>query len=611
MSPLAPDSAAKFIEAVVALLVPFTTRRPEREALLTLAFSGLDDGLLRQVDYEGSAEVFAVRLVRVLAERGIVSGEPALWILLKSVRERVGTDQQAQIDALRPLVPFYTRAIAGQVRRERVTRQIITGVAGVAVFGLLIFAVGNIVRYQIDRIIPTLTPQATPTRDTMANCEVGIGVAYFGTPSDGSVNAADARALLDRIYGRLNVELGQIAAALPYHLCWRGPDLIGTVSSEDEARTTAETYKARVILYGQFEQTPNGLMLRPRYHADPRTFAQAVEMGGNFRLGNPVPVVNLSSPTFETNQQLSARVTSIAQVFKGLTYYAAEDYTNALAAFSSAAKESWGAAGGADTLNILIGNAHLRLASVAAQKGDLSAAQSSLDQCFAAYNAAKANNANRADASYGRVNIALASASFVAWSLEQQKTRAADPNLDAPAAHLLEGRTYAAQIDQATDQSYGREVAYQGVFARMQIEYALWQHYPDQFTTPEQDELLAATRRAARRVISAYDDGDHSLGYLAAESHWYLGLLEFNTGCATALPEFEAATDSKTGASPLRQMFFWDSVAECREELKQTSDAAAAYRKALALAQQINKAGDMERYIALYRSKLEVATPNG
>lgn len=587
-----PGSTAQFIEDVVALLAPFVGNHAERESLFGLAFSGRDEPLLRRLEFEGSAEVFMVRAVRLLAERGLIGNEQALSILLGVVRERVGTDQQARIDMLQTVIPFYARLIAAQVARQRVGKQIGVIVLGVVIFGLLLSGVGVITHVVVGQYSASLTPLPTPTTPSLASCEIGIAVGYFALPADNSVSESDANGLLERVYGRLKDELARLNSTVT--MCSLGPDVIGVIASQDEAIQKAVKYKARVVLYGTIEQSANGLKLLPQYYSDPHTFAQAYEMGGSYRLGNAVLINDIKSPTIDANRQLTARVHTIAQVFAGLTQYAAEHYTDALASFDSAA--DWGDSNGTDTLNILRGNTYLRLASVAAQKGDLETAQADLSKSLDAYHLAETNNQNRTSYSYGRVNIALASGSYVQWSLNHQKDPTTDNTLLDTAA------VYIDKVQQATDITYQTEVVYQGYFASLQIDFARWRYYSAHYVQPQPDNFKAAFERNAQLIITkAANNSEDSIGYLAAEAHWYLGLEAFGADNRQALTHFEAATDLKLGASLLRRMFFWDSVGETHETLNRHADALMAYQEALKLAITLNQSGTMQRYIDRYQ----------
>jgi WD40 repeat protein len=85
---------------VVNLLEPFLARESDRLALLTSAF-GLRHPILLRLDMSGSPTTFAVQLVSYLKDYGEVEpGQQALTVLLRSLREQVGSNRQQRIDAL-------------------------------------------------------------------------------------------------------------------------------------------------------------------------------------------------------------------------------------------------------------------------------------------------------------------------------------------------------------------------------------------------------------------------------------------------------------------------------------------------------------------------------
>jgi hypothetical protein len=91
-------------QELLALLAPPLRREDEREGFLALAL-GMDCPVLGRIDWSGAVEPFVLRMVGELARFGEAEpGKQALWKLLEAVGTRVGTDLQARIDALAPIV---------------------------------------------------------------------------------------------------------------------------------------------------------------------------------------------------------------------------------------------------------------------------------------------------------------------------------------------------------------------------------------------------------------------------------------------------------------------------------------------------------------------------
>jgi len=88
------------LSRLVRLLAPLMVEVGQRRALVTLAI-GIDSerkkDLLNAIEYEGAAQIFVVNLVsRLYSQDGIT----LIYYLLRQVREMVGEDQVAHVDAL-------------------------------------------------------------------------------------------------------------------------------------------------------------------------------------------------------------------------------------------------------------------------------------------------------------------------------------------------------------------------------------------------------------------------------------------------------------------------------------------------------------------------------
>jgi hypothetical protein len=91
-------------QELVALLTPLLDREDDRRPLLAFAL-GTHCPVLGRISWRGGAEPFILQVVGELARFGeIEPGKQALWKLLETVRERVGLDRQARIDALEPVI---------------------------------------------------------------------------------------------------------------------------------------------------------------------------------------------------------------------------------------------------------------------------------------------------------------------------------------------------------------------------------------------------------------------------------------------------------------------------------------------------------------------------
>ncbi|MBN1286944.1 MAG: hypothetical protein JXB47_16210 [Anaerolineae bacterium] len=95
---LGPDVYDELID----LLAPLMGTEDERRAWLIYALSGCP--ALEQINYSGPTRTFIIIMVSRLVNFGRFRGDPALWCLLKTIREHVGEDRQRRIDGLQAIL---------------------------------------------------------------------------------------------------------------------------------------------------------------------------------------------------------------------------------------------------------------------------------------------------------------------------------------------------------------------------------------------------------------------------------------------------------------------------------------------------------------------------
>jgi Effector-associated domain 8 len=91
------------IMTITALCEPFLRTENERRTLIDIVFAGVTTK--PDIDISGAPGEFTRRLIFRLRDYGdIESGKPALWMQLEVIRQQVGVDKQAQIDALKDAI---------------------------------------------------------------------------------------------------------------------------------------------------------------------------------------------------------------------------------------------------------------------------------------------------------------------------------------------------------------------------------------------------------------------------------------------------------------------------------------------------------------------------
>jgi tetratricopeptide (TPR) repeat protein len=449
---------------------------------------------------------------------------------------------------------------------------------------------------------PTLTPTPSPTPiPTLASYEIGLAVAYFAIPDDGSVSVEEADTLVDQINARLASELASFSDTVGLTLGYLGPADVGRIQGTDggereaDANIIAERHDADVVLYGAITSGAGGLLeVQPEFYVSPDTFTDALEMAGAHRLGRAISVsgpLEAIRNALKINRPLSARTTAMVHIFAGLTYYAVEDFEDALGEFEAAADDpDWGPAEGREVLHVLLGNAQLKLASVAAQTNNVAQAREKLPLAEAEYRAA-------ADLApdYARAYTGLAAAAYLTWNVGLIDSGVSDIE---PLEQALD---YLELAHDARDQPRDTAVETRPVFARLQVDYALWYYHtelpPDRLAAIYQD-----FEDTAAQILEIYGDGRvRALQPIASETYALLGLVSYaNYQCADAIGQYQQALD--LSQSPRRRMFFYVWQAECYVEQGQNSRAAANYAEAIAIARAL---GDVpEEQVNRYETRL-------
>lgn len=581
-----------------------------RQAFCARAFFGSD--ILQSINYEGDQQTFAAHLIRRAAlYPQMIDGVPALRRLLDAARAKLGADGAAAVDALLPQVGAITEALRAEQRRRSA---VLIG-AGVVVALVALVALFGVVRSAVtSAIVPTPTPTSPPAFP--AGCGLRVLVTYFDAP-DAISN--DARAFVDQLWEQLDRALRSRDAQLTMRVCTLSPAQTGaTAGTNAEAKAALFNWNANIVLYGSIKETSGGYVIAPDYYADPAIFAEAAEMTESLRLGSDVATGIPLQDNFGTALTLESRASGIALVFAGLSYYLTENYTRALETFEQIDR-NWRSARGADVVDILIGNTHLRLASVAAQRGELDTAEGELAGAFEAYQAAERINA-RAGENYERVLVALASAQYLEWSVTRQRscTFSDDdcPTGECPSDRSLldAARETLQSATTATEAVADSVVEAQRDFVWLQVSYQLWRNHDDA-------SALRSMEAAYRRLLNRYENAPDNYWFrvLAAEAHWYMGRRHYAEGEYTdAITEYNQAlailNSGLTGeATELRRLYYQWSIAESLEADDQFDAALDAYNTTRQQAQRLRDTygRDFRCEIALFESKAEELQPSG
>lgn len=457
--------------------------------------------------------------------------------------------------------------------------------AALAVFGVIgVFLLGMWIMWRL--IIAFLPPP------NVADKDIGVAVAQFAIPNDGSVSQADADVVTQRFSSLLNQELTASFAPLRLTLGFLGPNVIGQVSNNPEA--IAQKYGAKIVVYGDIIKNSRGqLEITPRFYVDPNAFADAAEITGSSKLGSTLEV-NAPPNTLTIQQTLSSRTTALAYVIVGLSKYVSQDYAGAQDAFNSALSQpDLDVENGGQAVRVLLGSTYKKLASLAAQRGDINTASAQLEQAIAEYQTVQEQTPE-----YARAYVGLAAATDLKWNLARQQ------DAETPNDLLEQALTYLDEAERSSDQPHFI-FQMRARYTQMQIEYHLWAYYP----ANADDDLQTDIQRLANLIIDAYDRGRNpALQDIAAEAYGYRGLVFFGFGdCAKAIPEYEQARNITTENE--RIMTFSEWLGDCYTETGQNESAIDAYTRAHDLAQSIE--GIDPSIVAYYEGKIAELSGRG
>ncbi len=494
-----------------------------------------------------------------------------------------------------PPPPMVTLPAAGGARSSRA----LLALGGLGVVALVVALVVLLV------VSSAALPPAEPP--SVAGYDMGIVVAYFAIAEGTGLDRAEADALVDQVYTRLVTEIDAFAQEIDLTIGQLGPAEVGRITGETRAERArsaedaARQHGADIVLYGEISLNDRGLLeVQPEFYVAPEMFSEALEITGSFRLGDEIEVTGLDAPknTMEVNRALSARTAATAQIFAGLAYYLLEDYDLALEAFEAAASQhDWEATEGREVLYVLLGNTYGRLASVAAQSGDLETARTQMEKAEEAY-----HQAHEMAPDYSRPYTGLASTAYLAWNLDAQSSDSSDLEL------LQAALDYLDQAEEAPDAPQEIGIQTKTLFTRLQVYFAMWAYHVADFTPEEMDTIYQAFQDTAEQIIRRYDDGNNpSVQELAAEAYATRGLAAYtDSACDAAIDDFQSAIE--LSLSSRRQMFFYGWIGDCYKTFNQRESAIDAYKRALALAESLENMPQQQ--IERYRRLLDELRAN-
>lgn len=376
-----------------------------------------------------------------------------------------------------------------------------------------------------------------PRNETMPGA-FRIAIAEFDTAPNSRSNVG--RELSEVIYLQIEQSLDELNP--DYSITIWGPKQVGSIRGNTAEQRSAAAAKraaeigADIIVYGSVDTSQPNWRITPEFYIRDANLFDLAELTGHYQLGDPFFVSGQGNiaTRFGVSQRVSERTTLLAQLTVALSFYASEEYAEALNRLESTlSSNNWTELGGQPLLYVLLGNA-------AGKSGDLQRAEE-------AY-----SSAITLDPEYSRGYLGLAS-TYYAQALppaqENNNLADADTELLIQAINMYDRAEMVSNIPPLSD------TAIKAHFGRGQA-YTILGFSDD-------SELFNQAVFELREVINEFNQsGNARIQSLAGEAHGRLGLIySYAAQPEQAIREYEAAVRLLSN-SPSRQTVYQQAINE-------------------------------------------------
>ena len=405
-------------------------------------------------------------------------------------------------------------------------------------------------------VIPEITPQ--PVQPMTG--EWNVAVAGFTDNNTGAISADDAAQIATVFYNRLNTEMTDLGKESDLVVQVWGPKETGTVNGNTpeeravDAEKLAKRIKADVVVYGLVRREGDAVQLQPEFYVAIANFYDVEEVVGQHVFGSPISIIGAgqSLPSQLTlNRELTRRAEALSLLTRGLSFYFAHAYENALGFFRRANEdELWQTSpAGREVVDLFIGNA--------AGRANL------LPEAEEAY-----RDALDVEPEYARAYVGLGGVFYLRSLVGVTSDNFAPDQVMLKQAvdNYEKGLTAKSQPPTA-------DIATKVAFGLAQVYLTRW--------WAGEDTLNAALTNF-QAVLDQYGDGKNPrVQELAAEAHARIGIVHRQQGQAdSAIREFEATL--KLSTIPARRGLYWATVAGLYAQQGKSADAEKASRNAIA-----------------------------
>lgn len=415
--------------------------------------------------------------------------------------------------------------------------------------------------------------------------EFNVAVAEFTVlDEDGQpIGSQDGENFADFLFQRLELEFAGLDLSIPYELWPPGytGQISGTTPQEraQAGEKRADEINANILVYGFITQGGAGSQVHPEFFVNYRGFEQAEELTGEHELGRPVRLDLPFDPAqFQgvDNPALTARIKALNLITIGLAYLMTDNHDQAYTYFVEAeSTPGWLTSAGKEVVYLLLGNTHVRRATMEKSSVPLMEAQQAFE------------NALQINPDYARAQVGLAGTLYL-----QALGDPEDPSFDTvDPDKLTEAEAAFQNALQAADAPDSAEIP-------AKVHNGLGQVYLVRAQIGE-TEWISRAQSEFEAVVSAFVAGDTRLADLAGHAYARLGFIALMEGDTdTAVERLSQAAELVT---PFWQGHYTALAGDIYASLGHHEQAREAYQKAVQIAEQFGYQDSAETYLEKIR----------
>jgi tetratricopeptide (TPR) repeat protein len=333
---------------------------------------------------------------------------------------------------------------------------------------------------------------------------------------------------------------------------------------DTRAEEIAKSIRADILVYGTIDASNPTWEITPKFYINPDyAFSDASELTGQDQLGSPQRVGphSISMNIKDLNERTIPRGRLLSTVIAGMTWYLFYDYPRALDLFQSGESlaEDWGDLSGQKLLYLMIGNTYGKLYELNRQDSDLIHAKQSYEKAL------------EGDPNYARANAGLGSVAYQqAQILSNQTGNPGDVDLKLLEESLKKYQQADGQILEPDLANLHTKIhLYQG---QVSLAKALGIFYSQ--SGDESDALQYALDQFDQVLLDYQENPTPDMGWLAAEAHAYLGLIDRQMGdLQSSAVQYRQAIDLTDVNDPNRRPLFQKIYQDILDEMASATAA--------------------------------------